>query len=212
MRALREDRRAPTDLPLRAGVNRGHVFTGDIGGATRRTYAVMGDAVNLAARLTARAQRGRDPRDRGRARPRADGLRDRDRAAARQGQGTGRDGAPGRRTRSGRDRRARGRHDADRRSRAPSSRAFAPRVDARAHAAARRWSSSWASRGSASPGSCRSCARWRSGSSSSTLAGEHYATSSRTTAFRTLLRQLAGVHGPHARGGGRAARTVGARA
>ena len=45
-------------LPLRAGVNRGHVFTGDIGADTRRTYAVMGDAVNLAARLTARAQPG----------------------------------------------------------------------------------------------------------------------------------------------------------
>ncbi|HEX7311596.1 MAG TPA: tetratricopeptide repeat protein [Gaiellaceae bacterium] len=45
-------------LPIRAGVNRGHVFTGDIGGANRRTYAVMGDAVNLAARLTSRAQPG----------------------------------------------------------------------------------------------------------------------------------------------------------
>ncbi len=46
------------DLGLRAGVNRGHVFTGDIGNPERRTYAVMGDAVNLAARLTARAQPG----------------------------------------------------------------------------------------------------------------------------------------------------------
>jgi len=58
LRALREIVATDVGLPLRAGVNRGHVFTGDIGSATRRTYAVMGDAVNLAARLTARAQPG----------------------------------------------------------------------------------------------------------------------------------------------------------
>ena len=58
LRALREILAADTSLPLRAGVNRGHVFTGDIGASSRRTYAVMGDAVNLAARLTARAQPG----------------------------------------------------------------------------------------------------------------------------------------------------------
>jgi tetratricopeptide (TPR) repeat protein len=58
LRALRDIARVDVGVPLRAGVNRGHVFTGDIGGATRRTYAVMGDAVNLAARLTARAQAG----------------------------------------------------------------------------------------------------------------------------------------------------------
>ena len=56
LRAVRDILAADIDLPMRAGVNRGHVFTGDIGAATRRTYAVMGDAVNLAARLTARAQ------------------------------------------------------------------------------------------------------------------------------------------------------------
>ena len=59
VRALREVIAACPGLPLRAGVNRGHVFTGDIGNPHRRTYAVMGDAVNLAARLTARAQPGR---------------------------------------------------------------------------------------------------------------------------------------------------------
>jgi class 3 adenylate cyclase/tetratricopeptide (TPR) repeat protein len=58
LRALRDVVATDVGLPIRAGVNRGHVFTGDIGSAARRTYAVMGDAVNLAARLTARAHPG----------------------------------------------------------------------------------------------------------------------------------------------------------
>ena len=87
MRALRDVIAACPDLPLRAGVNRGHVFTGDIGNPHRRTYAVMGDAVNLAARLTARARARWDPRDGRRPRPSAHDLRHRDRAAAREGQG-----------------------------------------------------------------------------------------------------------------------------
>ncbi len=45
-------------LRLKAGVNRGHVFAGEIGMSDRRTYAVMGDIVNLAARLASRAQDG----------------------------------------------------------------------------------------------------------------------------------------------------------
>lgn len=45
-------------LPLKAGVNRGHVFVGDLGGPTRRTFTVMGDAVNLAARLMQHAGAG----------------------------------------------------------------------------------------------------------------------------------------------------------
>ncbi len=45
-------------LPLRAGVNRGHVFAGTIGADIRRTYAVMGDVVNVAARLVGRAEPG----------------------------------------------------------------------------------------------------------------------------------------------------------
>ena len=55
LRALRDVIDACPGVSLRAGVHRGHVFTGDIGSASRRTYAVMGDTVNLAARLTARA-------------------------------------------------------------------------------------------------------------------------------------------------------------
>jgi class 3 adenylate cyclase/tetratricopeptide (TPR) repeat protein len=50
-----------SELPLaiRVGVNRGAVFAGDIGPKYRRTYTVMGDAVNLAARLMAKAEPGR---------------------------------------------------------------------------------------------------------------------------------------------------------
>lgn len=46
-------------LPLGIGVNRGRAFAGDIGPPYRRTYTVMGDAVNLAARLMAAAGPGR---------------------------------------------------------------------------------------------------------------------------------------------------------
>ena len=38
-------------LPVRAGVNRGRIFAVDLGSPARRTYTVMGDAVNLAARV-----------------------------------------------------------------------------------------------------------------------------------------------------------------
>ncbi len=45
-------------LPVRIGVNGGHVFAGEIGTIHRRTYTVMGDAVNLAARVMAKADAG----------------------------------------------------------------------------------------------------------------------------------------------------------
>ncbi len=48
----------PRPLPIRIGVNRGHVFAGDIGTSYRRTFTVMGDTVNLAARLMAAAHPG----------------------------------------------------------------------------------------------------------------------------------------------------------
>ncbi|MEA2197697.1 MAG: hypothetical protein QOJ25_1748 [Solirubrobacteraceae bacterium] len=58
LRALRQVIEASPTLPIRIGVNRGHVFTGEVGPEYRRTYAVMGDAVNLAARLMAKAPWG----------------------------------------------------------------------------------------------------------------------------------------------------------
>ncbi|MEY2421155.1 MAG: hypothetical protein QOI95_1222 [Acidimicrobiaceae bacterium] len=45
-------------LPLRAGVHRGRIFSVDLGSARRRTFTVMGDAVNLAARVMAHAEWG----------------------------------------------------------------------------------------------------------------------------------------------------------
>jgi class 3 adenylate cyclase/tetratricopeptide (TPR) repeat protein len=58
LRAVRAIAEEPQPLPLRIGVNRGHVFAGDIGTPYRRTFTVMGDTVNLAARLMAAAQPG----------------------------------------------------------------------------------------------------------------------------------------------------------
>ncbi|HKU84736.1 MAG TPA: adenylate/guanylate cyclase domain-containing protein, partial [Casimicrobiaceae bacterium] len=56
--ALRKIIDAELPLPIRIGVHRGTVFAGDIGPRHRRTYTVMGDAVNLTARLMAKAERG----------------------------------------------------------------------------------------------------------------------------------------------------------
>ncbi|MDQ3200418.1 MAG: adenylate/guanylate cyclase domain-containing protein, partial [Verrucomicrobiota bacterium] len=52
MAALAEFNRAHgTSLGLHFGINTGRVVAGEIGGQNRRDYSVMGDAVNLAARL-----------------------------------------------------------------------------------------------------------------------------------------------------------------
>ena len=56
--AVREILDTPSRLRLRAGVNHGRVFTGGFGPAYRRTFSAKGDAVNLAARLMARAGAG----------------------------------------------------------------------------------------------------------------------------------------------------------
>ena len=56
--ALRKIVESDPPIPLRIGVHRGAVFAGDIGPAYRRTYTVMGDAVNLTARLMAKAEPG----------------------------------------------------------------------------------------------------------------------------------------------------------
>jgi class 3 adenylate cyclase/tetratricopeptide (TPR) repeat protein len=48
----------PSPFALRGGVTRGRVFAGDFGPSFRRTYSVVGDSVNLAARLMASAQPG----------------------------------------------------------------------------------------------------------------------------------------------------------
>ena len=48
----------PRRLPVRVGVNLGPVFAGNIGPEYRRTYTIMGDAVNLAARLMSKAASG----------------------------------------------------------------------------------------------------------------------------------------------------------
>jgi class 3 adenylate cyclase/tetratricopeptide (TPR) repeat protein len=56
--ALRQIIEVERRIPIRIGVNSGYVFAGDIGTSYRRTYTVMGDAVNLAARVMAKAQPG----------------------------------------------------------------------------------------------------------------------------------------------------------
>ena len=54
--ALRKIASFDSPLPIRIGAHRGAVFAGDIGPPYRRTYTVMGDAVNLTARLMAKAE------------------------------------------------------------------------------------------------------------------------------------------------------------
>ncbi len=56
--ALLDSVTANGDLVVRAGVNRGRAFAVDVGSERRRTYAVMGDATNLAARVMGKAEPG----------------------------------------------------------------------------------------------------------------------------------------------------------
>jgi class 3 adenylate cyclase/tetratricopeptide (TPR) repeat protein len=58
LRAVRSIVDDEVALPLRVGVNRGGVFSGDFGPPYRRTFSVKGDAVNLAARLMGKADTG----------------------------------------------------------------------------------------------------------------------------------------------------------
>lgn len=55
LRAARQIVETELRLSVRVGVNRGHVFAGSVGAPFRRTYTIMGDSVNLAARLMAAA-------------------------------------------------------------------------------------------------------------------------------------------------------------
>ena len=56
--ALRQITDTNDGLPIRIGANRGYAFAGDIGPSYRRTYTIMGDPVNLAARVMAAAEPG----------------------------------------------------------------------------------------------------------------------------------------------------------
>ena len=56
--AVREIMDAGAPLPIRIGVNRGSVFVGEVGPPTGGPSPSMGDAVNLAARLMAKAETG----------------------------------------------------------------------------------------------------------------------------------------------------------
>lgn len=58
LRALRGIMSGSPPLPLHVGVNSGPIFTGAVGPGYRRTYTVMGDEVNLAARLMSAAAPG----------------------------------------------------------------------------------------------------------------------------------------------------------
>lgn len=58
LRAARAILDAGPALPVRIGVNRGHVFVGDVGPSFRRTYTALGDVTNTAARVMGRAKPG----------------------------------------------------------------------------------------------------------------------------------------------------------
>lgn len=58
LRAMRRIADADTPLDIHMGANRGHVFTTQVGTPFRTTFTVMGDTVNLSARLASAAHAG----------------------------------------------------------------------------------------------------------------------------------------------------------
>lgn len=62
LRAVRDLMDAEDRLPLHIGVERGYVFAGDVGPDYRRTYTILGDAVNTAARVMASCGSAREVR------------------------------------------------------------------------------------------------------------------------------------------------------
>ena len=58
LRAVRKIADGDTGLNVHIGVNQGHVFAGEIGTSYRSTYTIIGDTVNLAARLAAASPPG----------------------------------------------------------------------------------------------------------------------------------------------------------
>ena len=58
LRTVRAIVDAKAQLPVQVGVNRGRVFSGEVGAPFRRTYTILGDTAALAARLMARAEQG----------------------------------------------------------------------------------------------------------------------------------------------------------
>ena len=58
LRLVREVMDEPGVIPMRVGIHSGRAFTGDFGPPYRRTYAVLGDAINTAARVMAQAAAG----------------------------------------------------------------------------------------------------------------------------------------------------------
>lgn len=56
--ALRKIAETDMPLPVRSGVNRGHVFSGAVGPPFRRTFTTIGDVTNTAARVMGRAAGG----------------------------------------------------------------------------------------------------------------------------------------------------------
>ena len=58
LRTVRSIADANLRLQLHAGINRGRVFTGEVGAPFRKTYAIMGETAALAARLMSKAGPG----------------------------------------------------------------------------------------------------------------------------------------------------------